>query len=238
MKIICYIYDHINNPILGGGGSLRIKKIHEPLSKKHKITIISGAYRRCKNYTENNIHYQFLGFKTNYLLSRISFAVLANIHSIFAKADLFIVSYSVFSPVLTFLWKREKTIVEFFHFVGWMSVKKYNIFGFIPIMFEKLVLHFGKYFITINTDITQLIRKKYKKIAIAAYTGVDDEAFQKNTKDQPYILVFGRIDVQMKGLDIMMDVYENLAKKYSDLGLMIGGRGSDKDVKYLLKKRK
>lgn len=241
MKIFCYSYDSLKNPFLGGGGIYREVNIHRELAQKHDITFFHGYFKKAKSYSENNIIFKYLGFGKSFLLSRFTFFLFATIHSLFHKADLYVISYSVYSPVLTFLFKPKKTIIQLYHFVGKNAFRKYKIFGIIPFMAEKLVLHFAKYFITMAKGASDFIKSKYKKIAIPTYTGIDPILFNKTSKEKNYLLSFGRIDVYMKGLDVLIEVYNALREKGIKIDLKIAGRGLPKDVekvKAMIKKSK
>ena len=56
------------------------------------------------------------------------------------------------------------------------------------------------------------------------YTGVDDVSFQAQGEEQDYILYFGRLDIQTKGLDILFKGFAQLDRK--DVRLILAGRGA------------
>jgi len=78
MKILHLIYDHINNPWVGGGGAVRVYEIYKRLADRHYITIVCGKYPEAKDYEEGNLRFHFVGTsKNNYVLSTFSYAVKA-----------------------------------------------------------------------------------------------------------------------------------------------------------------
>lgn len=234
MKIIHYSYDHIKNPRCGGGGAYRELKIHERLSSKHEILYYCGTFKGAKNYTENGISFNFLGIGGNYLLSRIIFSIFATGHSLFIKADIIVITYSVFSPVLTFLFKPKKTILEFYHLTENEPFKKYSVFGIFPWISEIIAVIFAKNYLTLTDSMaTYLKNKSSKKQVCASYTGYDTAIDTKKEKDDNYILYFGRIDKHMKGIDILLDAFDIIAKDHMEYKLIIAGRGSKKDLDWL-----
>ncbi len=237
MKIAHYAYDNVNNPRCGGGGAFRELTIHRHLAARHEILYYSGFFKGARPYSEPGIRYAFLGFGSQYLLSRITFALCATIHSLFVKADVIVIGYSVFSPVLTFLFRRRKTIIEFYHLTGNVPFKKYLIFGLLPWFAERLALLCGCYFITLTDSMAEYIRQKYRnKMVCAAYTGYDTAINNTGKKDGKYILCFGRIDIHMKGIDILLDAFEKIAPSFPAYSLRLAGRGAQRDIAWLEKR--
>lgn len=234
MKIAHYSYDNVNNPRCGGGGAYHELMIHTLLAGNHSISCFNGYYKGAKPYSERGIRISFLGFGANYLLSRISFSICATIHSLFVNVDLIVIGYSVFSPVLTFLLRRKKTILEFYHLTGIEPFRKYSVFGILPWLAERSALLFGKRYITLTDSMAEYIKEKYPpKIAGAVYTGYDTTINSTESYDEKYILFFGRIDIHMKGIDILIDAFEKIAASFPEHVLKIAGRGSDKDISLL-----
>ena len=58
IRILHLIYDHINNPWVGGGGAVRVYEIYRRLADKHDIEVVSGKYPGAENYTEDNVSVQ------------------------------------------------------------------------------------------------------------------------------------------------------------------------------------
>ncbi len=234
MKIAHYSYDHVNNPRCGGGGAFRELLIHRDLASRHTISCFCGAFKNSRSYTDAGIHFAFLGFGANYLLSRITFSLFATMHSLFVKSDVIVIGYSVFSPVLTFLFRRKKTVIEFYHLTGNQPFRKYSVFGIFPWLFERIALQFGRYYITLTDSMAELINTRYaNKNACAAYTGYDTAIDSTEKSDDNYILYFGRIDIRMKGIDILIDAYEKIASRFPKHLLKIAGRGSEHDITWL-----
>ncbi len=235
MKIVHYSYDSIENPYCSGGGAYRSLMVHTLQPKTFNITFYSGKYKNAKPYKEKNINFKFLGLGFNYLISRIAFSLFANIHSLFVKADLIVIEFSANSPVLTFLFKPKKTIIQFHHFQGKYSFKKYFVFGLFPWIIEWLSLKFAKHIITPAKSTSRIIKEKYgfNKHVIPGFNGFNNDLLKKNRSNKKYILSLGRIDIYMKGLDILIPAFEKISSHFPKHKLVIAGRGSDKDVGWL-----
>ncbi len=237
MKINVYCYDDIRNPQCGGGGAFREYEIHNLLSQKHTVNFYSGNFNNAIDISKPNFTHKHLGFKTNYAVSRLSFSLFASIHSLFSKADIYSIPYSIYSPVFTFLFKNKKTIILFFHITGTEVFKKYGLMGIIPYLAEKLVLAFAKNFITLTDSMAEAIRKKRPTVsATAGYVSFDTEMLSQNNADDNFILCFGRIDIHMKGIDILIPAFELCCPAFPKHTLVIAGRGKEKDVLWLRKR--
>lgn len=234
MKIAFYSYDSIKNPWCGGGGAYRDLMIHQQLAKRHEITCYYGKFKGAANHTDKGISFRFLGNPTNYLISRISYSLLATVHSLFVKADLIVIGYSVFSPVVSFLFRNRITILEMFHLTGPGPVRKYSLFGIAPMIAERLALRGARHFICINNALADTIRNVYKKKSVAVvYTGFDENLLAGTGDDRNFLLYFGRIDIYMKGIDLLIEAYEKIAGIHPRHGLVLAGRGSRHDVAWL-----
>ena len=238
MNIAHYSYDSIDNPHCAGGGAYRALKVHSLLSKDFDIEFYLGKYKDAKPYIRNEIKFNYLGAGKNYLISRILFTIAANIHSLFVKSDLIVIEFSAYSPIFTFLFKPKNTIIQFHHFMGIEPLKKYGIFGFFAWVGELIALRWAQNIITPAEGTAKSIRKKYgkKKNLIFGYNGVDQSLFNKNSIDKKFILSFGRIDIRMKGLDILIPSYESIAESFPDYKLIIAGHGAESDVNWLKKR--
>ena len=104
MKIDVYCYDDIGNPRCGGGGAFRERAVHEYLSSRHSVRFFTGNYPGAGRIDRPNFSCRRLGFSGSYLLSRISFALLATIRALFSRADILTVEYSIYSPVPESRW--------------------------------------------------------------------------------------------------------------------------------------
>lgn len=234
MNITVYCYDHTGNPRCGGGGAYRTQIIHSLLSKKHSISMFFGFYQGAKPYTTGNAHVRFLGCGRSYLMSRITFAIFATIHSLVNKSDLTIIEYSVFSPVFSFLFKPNATVMQIHHLIGKEPLRKYAFFGLLPMFAEYLFLRFSRYIVTSADSVATHIHNTYPYITTkATYNGIEEAIYSSSKTDHNFILTLGRLDVYMKGLDILLDAFDSIAGTFPDHTLIIAGRGNEKDITWL-----
>jgi glycosyltransferase involved in cell wall biosynthesis len=234
MKINVYCYDDIDNPRCGGGGAYRELAVHRIIAERHHVRFFTGNFNAAKSYNAPNFTYRHLGIKANYLLSRISFAVMATIHSFFSKADIIAIPFSIYSPVFTFLFKPRKTVVLFFHITGKEVFKKYGPFGLFPLIAEKTVFRFGRNYITLTDSMAREIAKRRPSVrAKAGYISFDTSILSQSVTDDKFILCFGRIDIHMKGIDVLIPAFEKISSDFPDYRLVIAGRVKESDAERL-----
>jgi glycosyltransferase involved in cell wall biosynthesis len=234
MKIDVYCYDDIDNPRCGGGGAYRELQVHRIVAQRHSVRFFTGNFASAKSYDEPNFRYRHLGLKTTYLISRISFALVATIHSLFSKADIVAIPFSIYSPVFTFLFKPGKTVVLFFHVTGREAFKKYGIFGLLPYCAEKIVLCCGRNYITLTDSMAQEIKKRRGSVkATAGNVSFDTSLLSQTVTDDKFILCFGRMDIHMKGIDILIPAFEKIAEAFPEFRLVIAGRAKERDLEWL-----
>ncbi len=234
MKISVYCYDDINNPRCGGGGAYRELAVHRSLAARHSIRFYTGNFSGARDFREGNFEQRHLGLDWSYLLSRISFSLFATVHSFFSPADIIAIPFSVYSPVLIFLFRPRKTVVLFFHLTGKESVKKYGVAGWIPFIMEKLVLRFARNFITLSDSMAQQLASRRKNVnAKAGYVSFDATMLSESSYDENFVLCFGRIDVHMKGIDILIPAFEKIADRFPGHKLVIAGRGKESDISWV-----
>lgn len=219
MIIAHYTYDSCMNMWCGGGGGYRELTINLRLGQMgHGIQCYYGNWKGIWKYS--------------YLISRLAYSICATIHSIFNKADVYVFGFSAYAPVFGFLFHRNKSVILFYHELGSTPFKKYGPIGFFPWLAEKIVLHFGKNFITLTDSMADMIQERYRHKATPGYVGYDESLRDLPTEDRGYILYFGRIDVYMKGLDTLLDAFDLMQTDYT-YSLRIAGRGSWRDTDWL-----
>ncbi|MBT4138827.1 MAG: glycosyltransferase family 4 protein [Candidatus Latescibacteria bacterium] len=226
MKILHTVYDDFENPWCGGGGALRTQEISRQLSDRHDITTLVGAFPNCEREIERDgIRIKRLGTNRSYLLSRLSFAAAASREVARGDFDLWVYGFSAYAPLYASKTLRQRSLLEFFHLMGDHATEKFPLLGHIAQHAEKHVLKTHPYMLTISPTVTQQLKEKGITADLnLVYTGVDDVSFQAQGEEQDYILYFGRLDIQTKGLDILFKGFAQLDRK--DVRLILAGRGA------------
>ncbi len=227
MKILHFIYDHVYNPWVGGGGAVRCYELNKRLSEKgHHITVVSGNYPNAKNYVEGNIEFKFLGSTKNYLYSVFSYAFesIKFLKNYAKNYDLVVEDFAPWNPIFSFKY-HKKVVLQIHQREKFEIFKRYFIAG-LPFMFiEKFYPMFFKNVVGVSEISLNKFGIKGKVIP----NGIDKSIIQNNIILGDYICFIGRIDIYNKGLDLLLNSVKDLGIK-----LKIAGKGKDIDKLYHL----
>jgi len=225
MKILHLIYDHINNPWVGGGGAVRVYEIYRRLAKRgHDITIISGNYPGAMDYEENNVKFRLLGNKQNYLISVFSYVFFATkyMKNHAKDFDIIIEDFAPWNPLFAKFF-HKRAILQIHHKEGFNILKKYFLAGLPFYFIEKFYPKIYSHVIAVSEKTRDKFKLKGKVIA----NGISEHLLFKETRIGDYIVFIGRIDIYNKGLDLLLKACEKL-----NIQLKLAGKG--KDVKKLI----
>jgi len=232
VKILHVIYDDVGNPWVGGGGAVRSAEINRVLSGDHKITVLTSNYPGAVSETINRVNYRRCGVRGGYFLSRLTFALCVPFLVRKCDFDLLVNEFSVFSPCYCHWYTKKPVIHTFYHFIGRQAFKKFFVLGFFSYLFEKIFLKTARNIITISPSVTKQIERPGSKRNIRCiFTGVSGDLLSVEPKPGEYIAFIGRLDVYMKGLDLLLEAFSRLARP--GLELRIAGSGPDQNREQL-----
>lgn len=220
MKILHLIYDHINNPWVGGGGAVRCFEINRRLAKKgHDITVVSGKYPGVMEYEQDGIKYKFLGSSKNYILSVFSYAYwAAKFLRKYAKDyEIVIEDFAPWNPVFSFRF-HPKAIIQVHHRESFKILQRYLVLGLPFYLIEKFYPKCFKYHISVSPD----TKDKFNLNAQVIPNGISDSLLKVASQNGDYLGYIGRIDIYNKGLDIILKASRDL-----DRDILIAGKGKD-----------
>jgi len=220
VKILHLIYDHINNPWVGGGGAVRCHELNRRLAEKgHNITIISGRYPNAKDYWEENLRFKFLGTDKSYKLSVFSYAFesIRYLKNHAKEYDIVVEDFAPWNPVFSFLF-HKKTVLQLHHREESQILKRYGLFGLPFYLVEKFYPHIYKNIICVS----EISLNKFKLKGKIIPNGVDEKLIEKDINIGNYIGFIGRIDIFNKGLDLLLEAFKDVK-----FPLKIAGKGKD-----------
>lgn len=222
MKILHFIYDHINNPWVGGGGAVRAYEIYKRLAQKgHETTVVSGNYPGAKDYKEGNLTYKFAGSDKNYIISVFSYAYKAIqfLKKYCRYYDIIIEDFAPWNPLFSYKIQKKKTVIlQIQNFLGKEILKKYKALGlpfyfiekFYPFKFKNIIV------------VSEALNKRWNINGKVISNGI--ECFSNESKIGSYLAFLGRIDITQKGLDLIV----NVAKLFREFEFKIAGDGKDR----------
>ncbi len=213
LKLSYYSYDSLQNPWCAGGGALRDFEVLRRLAKDWDVTLFVGRYPGFTPKVIEGIRMQALGLGNSNWLCRLSFALSANLRLLFDRADVIGNSVSPFAPIITGLLCRSKCFAVVHHRVGRDALKKFGLFGNIPLLLETLMLRGLRNFLVSNRSVADWIQRKNAAANVFVTSNSIDSALltaMPKSVDPTFILFLGRFDIYMKGLDFLIDAYTGI----------------------------
>lgn len=228
MKILHTDTDDLENP-LRGGQPVRTYQINSRLAQRHEITVLTATYKNCvRKKVRDGIHYRRLGVRIPgwglsphlSFLASLPLAIRSTPHDLLVEE---------FTPPVGFCmapwWTRKPvvSIVQWFFFCDWE--RRYKL------PFERMMRglsrcgayrdiivqtsHMGAYFRDLLPDAN-------------LYTvpcGIENGAFYPSTECGDFALYLGRLDINHKGLDYLIEVWRRLSSAGVRIPLKIIGAG-------------
>src|SRR5258708_35921098 len=213
MKITISTFDDIKNPYYGGGGAIATHELAKSLSLKNIVEVISWNHSNIRYEIIDNVHYNRVGVSfLNPKVSMLLFQICLPFIAIQKTYDVWIES---FGPPLTTSFLSlfiKKPIIGIVHMLASEDmVRKYKIslFSFI----EKLGISKYKNIVVTTGNIAKqiAIMNKYANITIIS-NGVTIMNTNIMYRKKAQILFLGRIEVNQKGLDLLIDIFNKVKK--------------------------
>ncbi len=223
MNILHLIYDHINNPWVGGGGAVRAHEIYRRIAGRHQVTLVCGKYPGAADYREDSLDFRFMGTgSNNYFLSTFCYAARAArfLNKEAGSADVIVEDFAPWNPVFSFMYKKRKAVIlQIQSHLGAEILKKYLLPGIPFYLVEKFYPERFENFIFVSPAVS----RKNSSHSTVISNGIDESLLTLEIRGENYIGYLGRLDIHTKGLD-------TLVKASSSLGvpLRIAGEGKDR----------
>lgn len=229
MKIAILDFDDIKNPLLNGGQARATNEVAKRLVKKgHKVEVISSKYPGFEDRIEEGINYRHIGFGSgNIRLNNILYILMIPFAVRAIKADMILECFT--APIST-LFSPVFTDIPVAALPTSFDAERFSKLYHLPFdRIERFGCRFYKYFL----PFTEHLSEKIKKINPSVITkvvpeGVGKEFFKIEKKTVKHILFLGRLDMDQKGIDLLLRSYSKIASEV-DLPLVIAGNGPDEE---------
>jgi glycogen synthase len=227
MKIVFLDFDDIKNPLLAAGQAKATYEVGRRLSEKgHAVTVISSRYPGYSDRQQNGIVYKHIGIGSK----RIRFNNILYILSLpFAvkdiDADVVVECFTApISTLFTPLFTHVPVVALPSSFEAEHFSEKYHMpFKYV----ERFGSKFYKYFLPYSHAIDQKMKKLNPHvISMIVPEGVDKEYFTIKKKTPKHIFFLGRMDIDQKGIDLLLKAYKKIEKQIA-YPLVIAGNGPD-----------
>lgn len=228
MKILHTDTDDLENP-LRGGQPVRTYQINSRLTHEHEITVLTATYPNCvRQKVRAGIQYRRLGMGVPGLGLSPHLSYLACLPSAVRRIphDLLIEEFTPPTGFCMLPWWTNKPVismVQWFFFRDWE--RRYKL------PFEKMMRSLGQRGeyknIIVQTDrMGDYFRDLLPEANIwTVPCGIAGEAFHASTGEGDYALFLGRLDINHKGLDYLIDAWRKLVCAGVRIPLKIVGAG-------------
>ncbi|MBP9669938.1 glycosyltransferase family 4 protein [Candidatus Woesebacteria bacterium] len=233
-RLIISSYDDIKNPTYGGGGATAVYQIAKRLGKVYDVIVYTSTYPGATNLRSGGVEYRRIGTSMfGPKLGQLIFQLCLPFVSLTQKFDLWIESFTppfstAFIPLFT-----SKPVIGLVHMLAAADMeRKYKL----PFhLIENLGLKVYRSFIVLSQNSKETIKLQNPTARfLVVPNGVDLPVSRpkKSKRDSNYLLFMGRIEVDQKGLDILIASYARIAPKYP-LRLKIAGSGNPSEMAQL-----
>ncbi len=246
MEILHILYDHPDNPWLGGGAAGRAKALAPFfLNQEDSIHFVSGGFPGCESENvQGHIHYSFTPHYGKYILSRLFYSIktaaLVNKIKKTQKIDILVEDISIFNLIFPSLFWKGPTVSLVHNYLGKQCFKKLGFLGIIPFLMERHYLKHRKNFIVVSEALKRRVLAINPSANVAViHNGIDESAFRLSVQDSARKIGFiGRLEINQKGLDVLIDSFSKLKERnYHFEALIIGGGKDEHKVRQMIKER-
>ena len=209
-----------------GGGALRTHEMARRLTDRFDITVVTAKYRGCEDRVEDGVRYVHVGCALGYLGSMATYHLVLPWFVWRADTDLVFDEFS--SPIgsgFIPLWSRAPTVA----LVQWLFAREMSRKYHLPFwVVESLSLRLHDLFIATSTDLQdELAERAPQAEVVVVPNGIDPADWTRRVPTVEATIVFlGRLDVDQKGIDLLLDAFAVIAAQ-RPARLLIAGDGRD-----------
>jgi len=232
MKIIISSYDSLKNPYYAGGGAVAIHEVAKRLAADFEVMVITGKYSGSKDEVIDDVRYKrvgipFFGPKIGQLAYQVClpFSVMAE------KYDVWMESFTPPFSTDCLQFFTKKPVIGLAHMLSGEDMKrKYKL----PFdLIENIGLAKYKHFIVLTETAKEKVLQRNPLANIAVIpNGIDKPKSMRKIEARKYILFLGRIEMNQKGLDLLLKAYKMIHKALG-YKLVIAGAGEAQEMSKL-----
>jgi glycogen(starch) synthase len=231
LRIIHLAFEDHLRPGSGGGG-IRTREINRRLATRHDIMVVTARYPGARQRVEDGVVYRPLGLNLGHLGSMATYHLAIPFFLLSRRVDLVVEDFAApVSSVLVPLWTRSPTVAV----VQWLAARETSKRYHLPFYwFEERGMRMHGRFVAVSEAIAGRLRTANPTADIrVVYSGVDYPALVPGSARRqdtgppsrgPDLLYLGRLELQPKGLDLLVEVVERLSD-IPDLKVVIAGDG-------------
>ena len=232
--IIFSSYDDLKNPHYGGGGAIAIHEIAKRLTKKYNTTVLSWDYSGKKNEYIDTVHYERFGFPK--LSPKIGmFLFQLGLGSQMKKRNFDLWFESFCPPFTTAMLPKytAKPVVGIVHMLAAEDMERKYKLPFHVIQNAGIKIY--RSIITTSEGMQKKIQSIHKGATISVISNGVDRVFTPTKRKEKYILFLGRIEVDQKGIDLLLEAFSQIHTDLRGYKLVIAGSGDTLEIEKMRK---
>jgi len=215
-----------------GGGSGRNQEVNRRLAKNHDVTVVVAAYPGCLDRVEEGVQYRHVGVGGPYTPSLLSyFACLPWVVAKASRKRSYDLIVEEFAPPCSSLgiaaWTSLPTCANVQWFFAAEKAREYRLPGWTMETVERWGARRYTHIIALSNDLADQIRTISPRAEIEVNgMGVAPPNLGAPIAPIPRSSVFlGRLDIEHKGLDLLLEALAVLPSGSADLTIAGEGRG-------------
>lgn len=234
-KIVISNYDDLANPYYGGGGAVAVHQVAKRLAVNAQVTVLTGKYPGSKTQVVDGVFYKRIGWSGfGPRAGQLAFLAALPFYLKRQDFDLWLESLTppfstAFLPLFT-----DKPVIGLVHMLTGKDMRrKYKL----PFdLLEAVGLARYRYFIVVSDQQKEELSRLNDTAKVEVIpNGVElGQNGPKAGVKKEYILFIGRIEVDQKGLDLLLRAYGRISDKI-DQKLIIAGGGTARETNRLQK---
>lgn len=228
MRILHLAYEDFRQPG-SGGGAIRTREVNRRLGDRHEITALVAGYPGAKPRFEDGVRWVPIGPRTGTKIDRLAYFTLLGPEVIRRPHDLVVEDFSApFGPGFSPIYTRKPVIAS----VQWLFAsqmrEKYRLpFDWV----ENRGIRFYDRFIAISGWLARSLETRSPEASIEVIPeGVEGLAYEAEALPRKHLLFVGRLDMDQKGGDLLLDAYSRVASAQNGRvpPLLVVGDGPDR----------
>lgn len=242
MKILHLAFEDHRRPG-SGGGSLRNREINGRLvARGHDVDVLAAAYRGCHPRTEAGVRYRHVGLPRGYVPSLLTYQAALPAATAIAirrmRPDLVV---EEFAPPSTSVavghWTRRPTVGMVQGYFAGEKARQYHLPLRPMLALERWGTRSHRHLIAVSDDLGQRLQAVAPAATVTViFNGVDYAeiatalamAHESPRADRAELLFLGRLELDQKGLDLLLGSFAEIVRRRPMTRLTIAGNGKDR----------
>jgi len=235
MKILQLIYESQGSPFGFGGAGVRAYEIYKRLRNRHQVTLICMKYPGVADRLIEDIPHRFVGTESRDLVKSVLAYTIKAAEYVRRRGHQYDIIVENFLPATPFFSKyltATPVVLQLQGLWGRNHLRKFNpVFGLPLFAVEKFYpLLYDHFVLVTEVNMNRRIRASGKYCVIP--NGIDRELLKSREPEGDYILFLSRIDIHQKGLDVLVDAFAQVARRF-DCRLLFAGHETN-SINHLL----